>query len=50
MRTGEPRALYPTAAELADFGAPQATITVRIAQMSARVGRGQAITAVLPIR
>ncbi len=50
LATGEPRALYPTAAELADFGTPQATITVRIAQMSARVGRGQAITAVLPIR
>jgi hypothetical protein len=35
-----PEALYPAAQELADFGAPQAMLSLRVAQMSAAVGRG----------
>ena len=32
--------LYAAADELADFGAPQTSLTVRVAQLSATVGRG----------
>ena len=32
--------LYPAAAELADFGAAQATLSLRVAQISAACGRG----------
>jgi hypothetical protein len=35
-----PTILYPTERELADFGAPQATLALCVAQMSATVGRG----------
>ncbi|HWL31940.1 MAG TPA: glycoside hydrolase/phage tail family protein [Xanthobacteraceae bacterium] len=35
-----PSLLYPAADEIADFGAPQASVTVRVAQLSATVGRG----------
>ncbi|HEX8665731.1 MAG TPA: glycoside hydrolase/phage tail family protein, partial [Beijerinckiaceae bacterium] len=35
-----PEALYAAAQELADFGAAQATLSLRVAQMSATVGRG----------
>ncbi|TDR88965.1 baseplate multidomain protein megatron [Enterovirga rhinocerotis] len=41
--------LYPAAAELADFGAARATLSVRIFQISRTVGRGRAAAAVLPI-
>jgi hypothetical protein len=34
--------LYPNAFELADFGAPQSALQVRVYQMSALVGRGHA--------
>ncbi|WP_296578664.1 glycoside hydrolase/phage tail family protein [Xanthobacter sp.] len=40
-----PDALYAAADEIADFGAPQAELTVRIAQLSAGVGAGAAVTA-----
>jgi hypothetical protein len=42
-----PSALYAAADEIADFGAPQASLSVRIAQLSATVGRGIAAAAVL---
>ena len=42
-----PAVLYPAAAELADFGAPQPTLSVRIVQLSASVGRGAPLEAVL---
>jgi hypothetical protein len=42
LAASEPTALYPAAQELADFGAPQSTLSVRIAQLSAVVGRGAA--------
>jgi hypothetical protein len=35
-----PEALYPAAQELADFGSAQAALSLRVAQMSAGVGRG----------
>jgi hypothetical protein len=35
-----PTVLYPAADELADFGAPQATLSLRVAQKSVVVGRG----------
>lgn len=35
-----PSLLYPAADEIADFGAPQTSIAVRVAQLSAAVGRG----------
>ena len=35
-----PTVLYPAADELADFGALQATLSLRVAQKSAVVGRG----------
>ena len=38
---------YPIAAQIADFGSPQAHITLRIAQLSSVVGPGAATTATL---
>ncbi|MCF8478781.1 MAG: phage tail protein, partial [Pseudolabrys sp.] len=35
-----PSALYPSADEIADFGAPQTSLSVRVVQLSATVGRG----------
>ena len=42
-----PSALYAAADEIADFGAAQTSLTVRVAQLSATVGRGFAATATL---
>jgi hypothetical protein len=39
-QTETPSLLYPTADELADFGAPQSSISIRVAQLSATVGPG----------
>ena len=39
-QTGVPTLLYPAADEIADFGAPQASLAIRVAQLSAAVGRG----------
>jgi hypothetical protein len=47
LSAAQPSALYPAADELADFGAPQAALSVRVAQLSATVGRGYAAAAVL---
>jgi hypothetical protein len=44
-----PNALYDNAAELADFGAPQTTLTVRVAQVSTTIGRGFAASATLAL-
>ena len=35
-----PSVLYTAADEIADFGAPQTALSLRIAQLSATVGRG----------
>ncbi|MCP8937776.1 glycoside hydrolase/phage tail family protein [Alsobacter sp. SYSU M60028] len=45
----QPFALYETAAELADFGAAQAALTLRVAALSAVVGRGAALAATLAV-
>jgi hypothetical protein len=47
LGTASPSVLYAAADELADFGTPQATLAVRVAQLSASVGRGFAAEAVL---
>uniref|UniRef100_UPI002FCFD22D baseplate multidomain protein megatron n=1 Tax=Xanthobacter dioxanivorans TaxID=2528964 RepID=UPI002FCFD22D len=44
-----PEALYAAADEIADFGGPQATLAVRVAQLSATVGAGEAKTAILAV-
>jgi GTA TIM-barrel-like domain/Putative phage tail protein len=40
LTSATPSVLYPSAAELSDFGAAQASLHVRVAQISATVGRG----------
>lgn len=47
LNATQPSALYAAAAELADFGAPQTTLSVRVTQLSATVGAGFAATATL---
>ena len=42
-----PNALYTSADEIVDFGAPQTLLEVRVAQLSAVVGAGHARTATL---
>jgi hypothetical protein len=49
LASAVPSVLYAAAAELADFGAPQAGLTVRVAQISATVGRGFAATAAIQV-
>jgi hypothetical protein len=44
-----PTVLYAAADELADFGAPQTTLSVRISQSSRVAGQGHAMAAVLPV-
>jgi hypothetical protein len=44
-----PQALYPSAQEIADFGAPQSQLQVRVAQLSAAVGVGFATTRLLTL-
>ena len=44
-----PSALYAAADELADFGAPQASLHVRVAQLSATVGAGFSADIVLNV-
>ena len=43
-----PTAIYPSALQIADFGAAQSSLTVNIYQVSAVVGRGFKATATLP--
>jgi hypothetical protein len=40
LASATPAVLYPAASELADFGAPQAGLALRVYQLSATVGRG----------
>lgn len=49
LTLGEPGCLYPSADELADFGAPQAALGLRIRQISDLVGPGAACEAIVPI-
>ncbi|MFD2181427.1 baseplate multidomain protein megatron [Rhodoplanes azumiensis] len=45
-----PTVIYAAADEIADFGTAQASLSVRVVQLSATVGRGVAATAVLSVR
>ena len=49
-RRRTPSVLYAAADEIADFGAAQTSLSVRVAQLSATVGRGFAADAVLDTR
>ncbi len=49
MTVSSPEFLYPAAQEIADFGGAQASLAVSIAQISARVGAGDALSAILPV-
>ena len=49
LGTTAPSALYPAAAEIADLGAPAASLSVRICQVSGTVGRGLPLDATLPV-
>ncbi|MBX6329380.1 MAG: hypothetical protein IRY89_12480, partial [Pseudolabrys sp.] len=42
-----PAATYTAAEQIADFGAPQASVAVRVYQLSATVGRGRPAAATL---
>jgi hypothetical protein len=47
LESSDPSALYTSADEIADFGAPQSVLSVRVTQLSATVGRGFAAEAVV---
>lgn len=47
LQTTVAQVLYPSADEIADFGAPLTAVTMRVAQMSAVVGRGYPAEATL---
>jgi hypothetical protein len=47
IETASPQVSYAAAEEIADFGAPQSELTVRVRQLSALVGAGRPQTAVL---
>jgi hypothetical protein len=47
LSAAQPSVLYAAADELADFGAPQSSLSVRVVQLSATVGRGFAAAAVV---
>jgi hypothetical protein len=47
VTTTTPSAFYASTDELSDFGMPQASLSVRVAQLSATVGRGFVAQAVL---
>jgi hypothetical protein len=49
IETSTPEALYASADEIADFGAPQTSLVVRVVQLSAVVGAGRAREAVLAL-
>jgi hypothetical protein len=49
IETGAPEALYTSANEIANFGSPQSTLSVRVAQLSAVAGAGRARAAVLAL-
>jgi hypothetical protein len=42
-----PAAIYTAAEQIADFGAPQASIAIKVYQLSAAVGRGRPAAATL---
>jgi hypothetical protein len=50
VEVSAPMALYAADDELADFGAPQTSLAIRITQVSAAIGRGHPADVILPIR
>ena len=50
LTAAQPSALYAAADELADFGIWQASLAVRVAQLSATVGRGFAAESTLIVQ
>lgn len=42
-----PMAIYTAAQQVADFGSPQAAVSVRVLQLSAAIGRGTPAAATL---
>jgi hypothetical protein len=44
-----PQVLYPTSDEVADFGAPRASLSLRVVQISASVGDGRAFARDVPV-
>jgi hypothetical protein len=50
LQSQTPSVLYPDADELADFGAPQTTLAVRIAQISGSAGRGFPAETILSVQ
>lgn len=49
IETQSPAALYSNADEIADFGAPQSVLALRVAQFSAAAGFGRARNAVISL-
>ncbi len=49
FETPTPFILYATAEEIADFGAAQTALSLRISQLSPTVGAGPALTCTIPI-
>jgi hypothetical protein len=49
LQVTAPTALYAAADEVADFGAPQSSLAVRVSQVSATVGRGFAVDTTLAL-
>ncbi|QFU17073.1 baseplate multidomain protein megatron [Microvirga thermotolerans] len=49
LTSGEPSALYAAEQEIADFGGPQAFLSLRIVQVSAVAGRGFERTVTVPV-
>ncbi|KAA5599842.1 baseplate multidomain protein megatron [Blastochloris sulfoviridis] len=50
LQAASPFVLYPAASEIADFGTPQTTLSLRVVQMSATVGRGLAAEVTRDVR
>ncbi len=48
LSSSAPSLLYTTAQQIMDFGAPQPSYAVRVYQLSASYGRGQAREATVP--
>jgi GTA TIM-barrel-like domain/Putative phage tail protein len=49
LKSATPSVLYASADEMSDFGAPQASLHLRVTQLSATVGRGIAADAILTV-
>lgn len=49
LETATPQTLYPSADELADFGAAQTELNIRVAQLSSLVGAGRAQAATMTL-